>query len=146
MYLFIYFVAWVLVAAGELLSCSRGLLSCSAWVPQLQQASSLVAACQLLSCGMWALRCCSWAPQLQNVGSLVVAGKLLVVACMFSHASNPGPLHWERGVLSTMPPGKSQDSGKIIVLYSCLINEIEEKNYKEKYICMDFYIYLFSYF
>ena len=34
----------------------------------------------------------------------------LVVACEIwfpDQGSNPGPLHWERGVLATGPPGKS---------------------------------------
>ena len=34
----------------------------------------------------------------------------LVVACGIQfpdQGSNPGPLHWERGVLTTGPPGKS---------------------------------------
>ena len=41
---------------------------------------------------------------------LVVACELLVAACgiLFpDQGSNPGPLHWERGVLATGPPGKS---------------------------------------
>ena len=57
---------------------------------QLQQASSLVVAQGVLSCG-------SLAPLLQH-------------ACRIQfpdQGSNPGPLHWERGVLTTVPPGKS---------------------------------------
>ena len=42
---------------------------------------------------------------------LAVARELLVAACgieLPDQGSNPGPLHWERGVLATGPPGKSQ--------------------------------------
>ena len=48
---------------------------------------------------------------LRHEGSSVVACKLLVVACGIQfpdQGSNPGPLHWERGVLATGPPGKSR--------------------------------------
>ena len=57
----------------------------------------LVVACQLLSCGMQP-------PQLWHVNSQ------LWHACGIQfpdQRSNPGPLHWECGVLSTVPPGKS---------------------------------------
>ena len=51
----------------------------------------LVAACGLLSCGMWTLSCG------MHVGSSSLA----------RHQSQ-APLHWERGVLATAPPGKSR--------------------------------------
>ena len=44
-------------------------------------------------------------------GIFVAACKLLVVACGIwfpDQGSNPGPLHWESGVLPTGPPRKSQ--------------------------------------
>ena len=42
-------------------------------------------------------------------GIFVAACRLLVEACMQDLVPqlNPGPLHWERGVLPTGPPGKS---------------------------------------
>ena len=46
-----------------------------------------------------------------HVGSLVEACKLLAAACEIlfpDPGSNLGPLHWERGVLATGPPRKSQ--------------------------------------
>ena len=48
---------------------------------------------------------------LQYTGSLVLACRLLAAAwgIQFPHQGlNLGPLHWERGVLLTRPPGKSQ--------------------------------------
>ena len=45
---------------------------------------------------------------------LVVVCELLVVACgtwFPDQGSNPGPLHWECGVLATGPSGKSLHSG-----------------------------------
>ena len=45
------------------------------------------------------------------MGSLAAACKLLVAACGIQfpkQGSNLGPLHWEHGVLSTVPPGKSR--------------------------------------
>ena len=77
-YLFIYF------------GCAR----CS-----LRHAGSLVAACR----GFFFFK-------LRHTGSLVAACKLLVAACGIEfpdQGSNPGPLHWEHGVLATGPPGKS---------------------------------------
>ena len=56
----------------------------------------LVVAHQLLSCG-------TWAPQLWHVNSQ------LWHACGIwfpNQGSNPGPLHQELGVLTTVPPGK----------------------------------------
>ena len=49
---------------------------------------SLVEACGIFNCGMWTLSCNMWdlVPQL---------------------GIEPGPLHWERGVLSSGPAGKS---------------------------------------
>ena len=46
----------------------------------------------------------------QHVGSLVAAYELLVLACRIQFPDrglNPSSLHWERGVLATGPPGKS---------------------------------------
>ena len=59
--------------------------------------------------------CFSAGPGLScGTGHLFVeAGKLLVAACGISfpdQGSNPGPLHWERGVLATKPPKKSSES------------------------------------
>ena len=45
---------------------------------------------------------------------LVVVCELLVVACgtwFPDQGSNPGPLHWECGVLATGPSGRSLHSG-----------------------------------
>ena len=50
------------------------------------------------------LSCGSWAPQLWHVNSQ------LRHACGIQfpgQGSNPGPLHWEHRVLTTVPPGKS---------------------------------------
>ena len=57
------------------------------------------------------------------MGSLVVACKLLVVTCKIlvavcgiwfpDQGCNPGPLHWNRGVLATGQPGKSRLSLKL---------------------------------
>ena len=72
------------------LSCSTQDLRCCVW-------DLLVAACGLLSCGVWA-------SQLQHADSQ------LRHACRIQfpdQGSNLGPLHWERGVLPTGPPGKS---------------------------------------
>ena len=55
-----------------------------------------------LSCRIFHLRC-----DIQD--RLVEAVELLVVACgiqSLNQGLNPGPLHWECGVLSTGPPGK----------------------------------------
>ena len=53
----------------------------------------------------------SWLP---HVGSLVVACGIL-----FLHqVSNPGPLHWQCGVLATGPPGKSHSSHSLLFLSS----------------------------
>ena len=101
-------------------------------VSQLWPVGSLVAARRLLSCG-------SPAPQLQNVGSLVAAPGLLSCsspapqlwhsisqlwhACGIQFPDqglNPGHPHWECGVLSTAPPGKSQN---ISFLSSCSLRE-----------------------
>ena len=52
-----------------------------------------------------------WHADSLDTNSLVVARKLLAVAggvSLFpSQALNLGPLHWECGVLATVPPGKS---------------------------------------
>ena len=43
-----------------------------------------------------------------------MACKLLTVACEIDFANqglNPGPLHWEHGVLVAGPPGKSPKDG-----------------------------------
>ena len=43
-----------------------------------------------------------------HTGSSIVAWKLLAAACeiwFFNQGSNPGPLHWEHGVLATGSPG-----------------------------------------
>ena len=67
---------------------------------QLWQAGSLVDACGLLSCSLPA-------PQLWHVNSQ------LQHACGIQfpdQGSNPGPLHWEHGLLTTAPPGKSPSS------------------------------------
>ena len=57
------------------------------------------------------LSCGRWAPSLRLQGSLVVACELSVAACTWDLVPRPGiepgPLHWERGVLTTVPPGKS---------------------------------------
>ena len=55
---------------------------------------------------------------------LAAACEIFIVACgIFScstwglapdQGSNPGPLHWERGVLTTGPPGKSQNGGFLL--------------------------------
>ena len=45
--------------------------------------------------------------------SLIETYTLLVVACgtqFPDQGSNPGPLHWEHGVLATTPPGKSTEA------------------------------------
>ena len=44
-----------------------------------------------------------------GVLSLVAACELLVAACklLSDQGWNPGPLHWEQGVLATGPPEKS---------------------------------------
>ena len=50
----------------------------------------------------------STGPQLWYTGSLVAACKLLVAAFRIQfpgQGSNPGPLHWEHGVLASGPPG-----------------------------------------
>ena len=47
---------------------------------------------------------------LRHVVSIVVAHELLVAACGIQfpdQGSNLGPLHWERWVLATGPPGRS---------------------------------------
>ena len=57
-----------------------------------------------LSCGTQDLCCGMWDPQLQHTDSQ------LWHACGIqfpNQGSNPGPLHWEHGVLPTGPPGKS---------------------------------------
>lgn len=48
--------------------------------------------------------------QLRHTGSLVVAREILAVARGIrfpDQRSNPGPLHWDYGILTTGPPGKS---------------------------------------
>ena len=48
--------------------------------------------------------------------SLWYASELLVEACGIYFPVqewNPGPLHWEHGVLATRPPGKSQVPGSL---------------------------------
>ena len=56
-----------------------------------------------LSCSMGDLHCSMRDLQLQHADFLVVA-----CGIQFSdRGSNPGPLHWERGVLSVRPSGKS---------------------------------------
>ena len=85
-YLNIYLFIWlhqVFVAAG-------GLLSCGPRAPQLRLASSLVAAHGLLSCG-------NANSQLQHACGIQFPDQ----------GSNPGPLLWERGVLSREPLGRS---------------------------------------
>ena len=77
-----------------------------------------------LSCGMWDLCCGMWDLccgmqdlQLQHTGSSSAACELLVAACGIQfpdQGSNPGPLHWECGVLATGPPGKSPRMGEIL--------------------------------
>ena len=98
LFLFIY-----LVAPG--LSCGRqapqlrlqGSFSCGLPAPQLQRVGSLVGG--------------TWAPQLWHANSqLQHVNSQLQHACGIQfpdEGSNPGPLHWEHGVLSTAPPGKS---------------------------------------
>ena len=58
------------------------------WLPRV-----LVAAGELLSCG-------SWAPQLRHGCGIQFPDQ----------GRNPSLLHWECGVLTTAPPGKSQAS------------------------------------
>ena len=57
---------------------------------QLWLTGSLVAA-------HWLLSCSRRAPQLRHACGIQFPDQ----------GSNPGPLHWEHGVLSTVPPGKS---------------------------------------
>ena len=86
---FVFFGGKVLGFFGFLLFVCSG--------SQLRQVGSLVAAGGLLSCGLWA-------PQLWHANSQ------LRHACGIQfpdQGSNPGLLHWEHGVLSTAPPGKS---------------------------------------
>ena len=57
-----------------------------------------------LSGSTWSLGSSLW-----HVGSLAVACELLVATCGIQfpdQGSNPGPLHWECGVLATGSPGK----------------------------------------
>ena len=65
-------------------------LSYSRQAPSLLHVGSLVAARGLLSCGMRTLSC----------GMPVGSNSL-------TRDRTPGPLHWEHGVLTTAPPGKS---------------------------------------
>ena len=57
-------------------------------------------------------------------GSLifVVARRFFsVAACGISfpdQGSNPGPMHWQLGVLATEPPGKSLEEGSYLLLYN----------------------------
>ena len=66
-----------------------------------------------LSCGTWDLHCSMRDLLVAACRLLAVACGLLVVACMWDLVSRPGvepgPLHWERRVLPTGPPGKSLD-------------------------------------
>ena len=58
-----------------------------------------------LSCGTWVLQ-----PSLQHMEFLVAFYELWIGACgtwFPDQGLNPGPLHWEGGVLITGPPGKS---------------------------------------
>ena len=64
---------------------------------QLWQAASLVAA-------HWLVSCSTWTPQLRHGNSQLQHAHGIQFP---DQGSNPGPLHWEHGVLSTAPPGKS---------------------------------------
>ena len=92
---FFFFYSYLVSQLFGVLVVAPGLLSCGTWAPQLWHANS----------------------QLWHMGSLVVAFELLVVhACGIQfpdQVSNPGPLHWEHGVLSTVPPGKSQHYSQV---------------------------------
>ena len=57
------------------------------------------------------LICGTWAPLLQLAGKLWHA-----CGSQFpNQGSNPGPLHWECRVLTTVPPGKSLGRGFVVV-------------------------------
>ena len=61
---------------------------------------------------------------LPHAGSLVAACGLLVAAYGIQfpdQGSNPGPLHWERGILTTGPPGKSLVGTSVILKYLAYI-------------------------
>ena len=54
---------------------------------------------------------------MQVKGSLFAPGELLLSACgiwLLDQGWNLGPLHWERGVLTTGPPGKSPSFSTIM--------------------------------
>ena len=58
---------------------------------------------------------------LKNIYLFIRLHQALVVACGIwfpDQELNPGPLHWEHGVLATEPLGKSQD-GLLFIVYSC---------------------------
>ena len=83
---------------------------------------------------------------LQHTGHLVAMCELLVVACGIQfpdQGSNPGPLHWEHGVLATGPPGNFQtfwyfwqtSQYQILVMFwpltlGCLTLFLRERNIK----------------
>ena len=92
-YSFIY-LSWLWLT-GSLLLRGRSLVAAC---------ELLVVACGLLSCGMRTPCCSMQTSQLQHADSQ------LWHACRIQfpdQGSNPGPLHWECGVLPTGPPGKS---------------------------------------
>ena len=97
--------------AGSLVA-AYWLLSCGTWAHQLQLKGSLVDACGLLQLWLvgslvvahWLLSCSTQAPQLWHSNSW------LRHTCGIQfpdQGSNPGPLHWEQGVLTTAPQKKS---------------------------------------
>ena len=86
---------FILAAPG--LSCGTWDLRCGMRDFQLRHAGFLLAACRLFSGSMRTLSCGMWTSQLQHVCRIQFPDQ----------GSNPGPLHWEHGVLPTGPPGKS---------------------------------------
>ena len=54
---------------------------------------------------------------LQCVGSLVAACGVQLP----DQGSKPGPLHWQHGVLTTGPPGKSQPFFVVVELYELFV-------------------------
>ena len=103
---FVSFFLWLLwrrrgapLSCGSRASHCSGCFCCRAQAPGAW--ASVLATHGLSSCGSWAL----------SEGSIVVAHGSLVVpkACgiFLDQGSNRCPLHWQVGLLSTVPRGKS---------------------------------------